>query len=325
MLLSKNNEEHGTIAVVIPCYKVKAHILPLLQSIGPEVQRIFLVDDRCPEGTGRFVEEKNQDPRVKVLFHLENLGVGGAVKTGFAEAAQEGHSYLVKLDGDGQMDPAAILRLVRPLRDGLADYAKGNRFFNPRFLRGMPKLRIFGNAGLSFLTKLSSGYWNVMDPTNGFVAIHAKVFSLLESEKIENRYFFETDMLYRLHLVGAVVQDVPIPARYQDEKSNLKIGRVLASFPFKHMSRLLRRIVYDYFVHDFNVGSAQLVFGLLGFGFGTSYGLYRWNYGVTHGVETETGAIMIAILPMILGFQLLLGTLQYDIANRPTSPIHKYL
>jgi glycosyltransferase involved in cell wall biosynthesis len=313
------------IAAIVPCYKVRRHILPLLGAFGPEVERIYVVDDCCPEGSGKLVQESVVDPRVSVIFLPENLGVGGAVKRGFAEALREGYSYLVKVDGDGQMDPRMISRLTRPIQDGLADYTKGNRFFNPRFLSGMPAVRLVGNGILSFLTKISSGYWTVMDPSNGFLAIHAKVFAALESSKIDDRYFFETDMLCRLHLVAAVVQDVPFPAKYEDERSNLGIGRVALSFPFKHLSRFWRRIVYDYFVHDFNVGSLQLVFGFIGLLFGVSFGGYHWVRGWITGAATETGTIMVATLSTILGFQLLLSALHYDISNRNTSPIHRYL
>jgi glycosyltransferase involved in cell wall biosynthesis len=313
------------IAVIIPCYKVKAHIVELLSKFGQNISRIYLVDDRCPEKSGKFVQENCTDPRVKVIFNEKNLGVGGAVKRGFQEAAQDGFTYLVKVDGDGQMDPADIQTLIKPLQDGHADYVKANRFFNPRYLRGMPPIRLFGNGVLSFLTKLSSGYWHLMDPTNGFIAIHSKVFMLLEHEKIENRYFFETDMLYRLHLLGAVVQDVPIPARYSDEESNLKISNTIVSFTVKHMLRMVKRVVYDYFVRDFNVGSAQLVFGLSTFSFGMTYGLYHWLLGALHNRPSETGTIIIAFLLTIVGFQLLLSALHYDISNRFTNPIHKFL
>lgn len=312
------------VAVVIPCYRVSRQIGDVLARIGDIVSRIYVVDDCCPEASGVFVQKHFSDPRITVLFNDTNLGVGGAVKRGFYQAALDGYTYLVKLDGDGQMDPEDIPRLIQPLRDGQADYVKANRFFNPRALKGMPAVRIFGNGVLSFLTKLSSGYWQVMDPTNGFLAVHSSVFLLLEHEKIDNRFFFETDMLCRLHLHDAVVQDVPIPARYGDERSNLKIGAATFTFLGKHISRIFRRLVYDYFVRDFNVGSAQLVTGLFGFLFGSVFGLYHWWRGVQLGAVTETGTIMIAILPMILGFQLLLSALHYDISVRNVNPVHKY-
>jgi len=313
------------IAVIIPCYKVSNHILEVITAIGPEVDAIYVVDDCCPEESGKLVQSVCRDPRIKVLFNTRNLGVGGAVKHGYAEAVKDGFTFLVKVDGDGQANPSNISRLIAPIKDGLADYVKANRFFSPRALRQMPAIRIVGNGLLSFLTKLSSGYWHIMDPTNGFTAIHAKAYRALEPERIDNRFFFETDMLCRLHLVGAVVQDISLPARYGDEVSNLKIHKELFTFLKMHCKRLFTRIVYDYFVRDFNVASAQLVFGTTAFTFGMLFGAYNWIRGIVDNTPSETGTIVLAILPTILGFQMLLSALNYDISNRNTIPLHKSL
>mgnify|MGYP002040991694 FL=1 len=194
------------IAVVIPCYKVTQHVLGVIADIGPEVERIYAVDDACPEGSGRFVEQHNHDPRVRVLYNPENRGVGGAVVTGYKAAMSEGIDIVVKIDGDGQMDPRLLPLFVRPLQRGQADYSKGNRFYRPESVQGMPPIRLFGNAVLSFLTKLSCGYWNVMDPTNGYTAVRTCVLAELPLDKLERRYFFETDMLFRLNTVRAVVK-----------------------------------------------------------------------------------------------------------------------
>ncbi len=312
-------------AAIVPCYRCRDHILGVLARFGPEVQRIYVVDDACPEQTGKHVEAECRDPRVRVLFNPRNLGVGGAVKRGFTEAAREGFVHLIKVDGDGQMDPADVPALLRPLRQGLADYAKGNRYFHPRALKGMPPIRILGNAALSFFSKLSSGYWQVMDPTNGYVAIHARVFQSLEADRVDDRFFFESDMLCRLHLLGAVVHDVPLPARYGAESSNLKIRHIVLPFIGKHIDRGWRRLAYEYFIRDFNVGSAHLVAGVLALGFGVLYGLCHWFAGLATGRPSETGVIMIAVLPTIVGVQLLLSAINYDIANRFTRPIHPML
>src|SRR4029079_4290005 len=141
---------------------------------------------------------------------------------GFAIALQEGADIVVKLDGDGQMDPAEIPRLVRPIQEQRADYTKGNRFYSPRSLKAMPAFRIMGNSALSFISKISSGYWHMMDPTNGFVALETRVLALLPAEKIDRGYFFESDMLFRLSTIRARVIDVPMPPKYGSEKSNLR-------------------------------------------------------------------------------------------------------
>ena len=201
------------IAVVIPCHRVRDRVAGVIQSIGPEVSAIFVVDDGCPEDTGGFVEREVADARVTVLRHEQNQGVGAAVMTGYRAAIADSAGIIVKIDGDGQMDPADLPALVAPILEGSADYTKGNRFTELGHLPTMPAIRIVGNAVLSFLTKFSSGYWDIFDPTNGYTAIHASVAARLPFAKIAPRYFFESDMLFRLGLLRAVVRDVPMPAR----------------------------------------------------------------------------------------------------------------
>src|ERR1035437_2248747 len=188
----------GRIAVVIPCYRVRAHILTVLKRIGTEVTQIYVVDDCCPESTGHFVEQNALDPRVTVLYNRTNLGVGGATLVGLQQAALDGAEVAVKIDGDGQMDPSFIPSFVGIILAGEADYAKGNRFFDLDGLKSMPTSRLIGNAGLSFLAKFSTGYWHTFDPTNGFFAIHISLLPLIPLDKISRRYFFESDLLFRL-------------------------------------------------------------------------------------------------------------------------------
>ena len=250
------------IAVAIPCYKVTQHVLGVIAAIGPEVHAIYAVDDACPDHSGNFIQTHNQDPRVKVLFNPENRGVGGAIITAYKAAIADGMDIVVKIDGDGQMNPALLPKFIRPLLRGEADYTKGNRFFRPESVQAMPPVRLFGNAVLSFMTKLSCGYWNLMDPTNGYTAARTCVLAELPLDKLEKRYFFETDMLFRLNTLRAVVKDIPMDSVYADEESNLKIGKVLPEFLKKHASRLWRRYVYNYFVRDFNVGTLYSLFGV---------------------------------------------------------------
>lgn len=243
------------IAVVIPCFKVAAHIEDLLASIGGEVQAIFVVDDCCPENSGRLVEARCTDRRVRVIYHSENQGVGGAVLSGYRAAIAAGADVIIKLDGDGQMAPALVPAFVAPIIRGEADYAKGNRFFEIETVRQMPTVRLLGNTGLSFLTKLSSGYWNLFDPTNGYTAISARVAARLPMGKISKRYFFESDMLFRLNTMRAVVVDIPMFATYGEEHSNLKVSRELPRFFFSNLRNFGKRIFYNYFLRNFSFAS----------------------------------------------------------------------
>jgi len=309
------------IAVAIPCYKVTQHVLDVIAAIGPEVETIYAVDDACPEGSGRFIEENNRDPRVRVLFHEQNQGVGGAVVTAYRAALAEGMDVVVKIDGDGQMNPALIPKFIRPIARGKADYTKGNRFYRPESLRGMPRLRLFGNAMLSFITKLSSGYWPIMDPTNGYTAIHAAALRELPLEKIERRYFFESDMLYRLNVIRAVVHDVPMDAVYADEQSNLKVSSVLPEFLAKHIKRFFKRYVYVYLVRDFNLGSVYSLAGAVLTTLGLMFGIGQWVHSITTGRPASSGTVMLAALPLLIGIQFLIAFLHHDVGNVPTEPL----
>ena len=181
----------------------------------------------------------------------------------------------------------------------------------------MPRTRLFGNSVLSFATKLASGYWNVMDPTNGFCAISKFTLLQLNLNKIEKRYFFETDILINLNMVNAVVKDIPLPAIYNDEVSNLSIRRVLLSFPPKILKGIAKRIFYKYYIYNFNMASIYFLMSipLLLFGFG--FGVYKWNTGMAINTENNAGTIMLAALPIILGVQFLLQAIQIDINTIP--------
>lgn len=310
-----------TVAVVIPSYKVKKHILQVISEIGSEVHQIYVIDDKCPENSGKYVEENCTDKRVKVLFHEKNKGVGGAVKTGYKKAYASGADIMIKLDGDGQMEPSLISKFIVPIKKREADYVKGNRFYNLNTLRKMPKLRLIGNSSLSLINKFVNGYWNIMDPTNGYTAIHRNAVKFLPLEKISNRYFFESDMLFRLQVAKAVVVDMPMDAKYADEESNLSIKKVLFEFPPKYTVRFFKRLFYTYFLHDFNVATIELISGSILFIFGCLVGIIHWLASINTGTPATTGTVMLAALPVILGFQLLLSGLNFDMQNIPKQPL----
>ncbi len=310
------------VCVVIPSYCVRDHILDVLARIGPEVDSIFVVDDACPQASGQWVTDHCQDPRVRVLSRPVNGGVGAAVMTGYQAALLAGASVVVKLDGDGQMDPALIGHFVTPILRGHADYTKGNRFYDLRQIGQMPKVRIVGNAVLSLASKLSTGYWHLFDTTNGYTAIHARVLARLPLERISARYFFETDMLFRLNTLRAVVVDVPMDAHYGEEKSQLVIRNILGEFVWKHAKNLFKRIVYNYFLRDMTVASLELLAGCALFGFGVVFGLVHWLAAAGSGLPTPTGTVMLAALPTLMGLQLLLAFVAFDVANVPKRPLH---
>lgn len=313
------------VAVVIPCYRVRNTVLDVIAQVPAAVTSIHVVDDACPDGSGRHVQAHCRDPRVLVSFNERNLGVGGAVMAGYVAAAAAGADVIVKMDGDGQMDAAALPQLIAPIVRGQADYTKGNRFYDLAQIGRMPRMRILGNAVLSFMTKISSGYWDLFDPTNGYTAIHARVLARLPLAKISRRYFFETDMLFRLNIIRAVVADVPMDARYGTETSNLRITRVLFDFGAKHLRNTIKRIFYNYFLRDLSLASIELVFGSLLIAIGGAMGIWFWVQSAQTGVTASAGSVMLVALQIIVGLQLILGFLAYDIASVPRRAQHPLL
>lgn len=316
---------NGSIAVIIPSYRVTRHIMQVLSRIGPEVERIYVVDDKCPDGSGALVQRECMDPRVHVIFHEENRGVGGAVMSGYRAAIADGMTVMVKIDGDGQMDPALIPAFVAPILNGDADYTKGNRFFDLEQIGAMPPMRLFGNAVLSLMCKLSSGYWDLFDPTNGYTALHAKTASHLPFKKISERYFFETDMLFRLNTFNARVVDVPMDACYGDEVSNLKISKIASEFLAKHVRNFAKRLFYKYYLRDMSLASIELPLGLIMVIWGAVYGGVHWFRSAQNGVETPAGTVMLSAMPILMGIQLILAFLSYDISSVPRRAMHTVL
>ena len=307
--------------MVIPCYRVAGQVLDVLARIGPEVSSVYCVDDACPEGSGRLVLETVRDPRVVVVFNPTNLGVGGATMAGYRLALAEGADVIVKIDGDGQMDPSLLPQFVAPVIAGQADYAKGNRFWDLGNIDRMPMVRRLGNLGLSFLAKASTGYWNIFDPTNGYTAIHARVLEWLPLERVSSRYFFESDLLFRLGTLRAVVVDVPMDARYGEQTSALRPWAVFGEFAWKHFRNVVKRIGYNYFLRDLSIASLQLLASLALLGFAGAFGGWEWWWHAKAGISAPLGTVMLAALPAVMGFQLLLSFIGYDMAGVPSRAV----
>ncbi|MBF0317737.1 MAG: glycosyltransferase family 2 protein [Nitrospirae bacterium] len=306
-------------AVVIPAYKVADKIGAVIRSIPASIDTIIVVDDKCPQRSGDVaaaMEGLGKD-RLVVLYNDVNMGVGGAVVRGLKKALALQCDIIVKMDGDGQMDAAYIDKLIAPLISGEADYTKGNRFMNFTALKTMPKVRLFGNSVLSFLLKIASGYWNVIDPTNGYTAIHRRAAERLNLDGIARRYFFESDMLINLNIINAVVRDIDIPARYGDEESSLSILRTSLEFPPRLLRGVIRRIFFKYFLYDFNMASIYIIIGLPMFIFGVVFGVMEWMDSIINATVKTSGTIMLVALPIIVSFQMLLQAIAIDINSVP--------
>ncbi len=258
------------IAVVIPCFNVGAHIATVIRALPPEIAWIIAVDDCSIDDTAKILRELQQEnAKIVYLRHERNQGVGGAMLSGFRKSLELNSAVTIKIDGDSQMDSAYIPQLVRPILQGAVDYTKGNRFRDFQALKQMPVIRRIGNLGLSFCIKAASGYWNIFDPTNGFIAISNEMLRTIKFGRIHHRFFFESSMLIELYHANCVIQEIP------------------------------------------------MLCGLPLFLFGALYGLVNFiKYGSSH-VSAPTGTVVIPTLLIILGFQLLLAAITFDVANYP--------
>jgi len=310
------------IAAIVPAYRVESEIAAVLRGIPSYIRHIIVVEDASPDSTSDVVAALvKRDRRLILLRHDHNQGVGGAMVTGFRKALELGAQIVVKVDGDGQMDVSHLPELLMPLIEGKSDYAKGNRFRDFIALQKMPFIRRLGNMGLGFVAKAATGYWNLFDPTNGFLAIRAETLAQLPLEQIDHSYYFETSMLADLYLLGAVVLDVPMPARYQGEASNLIIRRVLFEFPFKLLFTFLRRIILKNFIYDFSMETIYLILGMPLFLFGLIFGIVKWIQYASLNIPAPTGTVMLPTLTVLLGIQLLLSAIESDLRSVPKEPL----
>jgi glycosyltransferase involved in cell wall biosynthesis len=314
--MNKINIKNNKIAVIIPYYNAQKHIVEVIDNIPVYINKIYIVDDR---GNEELPISRINDNRLIVLNNQKNLGVGGAMKNGFKAAIADQMDIVIKMDADNQMDSSYIPELLHPLIKNKFQYSKGNRFKDLQALKNMPSIRKIGNLGLSFLTKMATGYWNNFDPTNGFFAIKVEILKKLNFNNIDNRYFFETSLIAELYHQEAKIFDVTMPAIYGEEKSSMKVWTIPFIFFPKLFKVFFQRIVKSYFLFDFNIASLYIITGLPLFFFGIGYGVYNWVYYSSKNILTPTGTIMIATITLILGFQLLLQAIQFDIQKAPKS------
>lgn len=311
------------VALVIPAYRAAASVRDVVAGFGPHVDLVIVVDDGSDDGTAAAVEGAGE--HVVVLRHDRNRGVGAATKTGIAEALRRGADIVVKADADGQMDPSFVADLLAPLRVRAADATKGNRWRHGRELASMPCVRRAGNLALGFLVRAATGAWRVFDPTNGYVAWRAEVLELVDLDEADDGYRFEVSMIGLLTAAGALVRDVPIPARYRGERSHLSPVREAPGFAWLLSVATVRRIWRQYFVNDFTAVSLFLLSGTLLTAFGVGFGAFHWRQSVLTGVPATAGTVLLAALPTLLGFNLLLQALVLDIASAPSEPLTRYL
>ena len=310
------------ICLVIPVYNVGRPILNLLDNIPDYIDQIYVVDDNCPMKTGKIVEENIvNSKKVEVIFNKINLGVGGAVKVGYRKSIEKLYDITVKIDGDNQMNPLEIKNLINPIIFGNYGYSKGNRFLNKNEIPNYPRARFYGNIFLSFISKLSSGYWDIYDPINGFTAIRMEILKKINLERIDDRYFFESDMLFNLYFHNVKIKDIPVEISYnKDQVQNLNVLKEFFNFLFKNTHRTLVRFNKKYFTHNFSISSFFCFSSFSLFLFALFYGGFNWlKHGILLNKLAPTGIVILSMSSLMLSF-LFFGVFLYlDSLNNPNN------
>ncbi len=308
-----------TVAAVVPAYREERHIATVVKTMPEFVDHIVIVDDASPDETSAAALAVG-DPRVTLVRHEANQGVGGAIVTGHRKALELGADVNVVMAGDAQMDPDYLPALLDPIAEDGYGYVKANRFFSMESFAGMPRYRIFGSVVLSFLTKLASGYWHLFDPQNGYTAIRRDIVERLPLDRIARRYSFENDLLIHLNILRVPAIDVPVPAVYADEVSGMRMSRVVPELLNLILRGFWKRIWFKYVVWSFSPVALFLFGGILLTLIGTAIG--AWVVAQTLGPPVATtGSVLLSVAPLLVGVQMLMYALLLDIQESPDTPL----
>lgn len=312
----KNNKLK--IGCTIPCYKGGKATINVINAALKHVDFIVLVDDRCPYNTGEKIEKLFVNSgKIKVLYNQRNIGVGGSTIKAMNYLIKKNYEIIVKVDADGQINPDLIPELISPLISGEFDAAKGNRLSSIDHVLSMPTLRLIGNLGLSFLNKLSTGYWELFDPTNGFIAFKNSTLRKVRLDKVDNRYFFESDLLFQCSLQNICFTQLPMKSVYEDQVTSLKPLREIVRFALKHFINFFKRIIYQYFLLDFNIGSLELISGSFISFLLFCFLIRIYLKGLINNQFATPGEANLIALLSIIASQLLIGFLYYDSTQQP--------
>jgi len=306
--------EGHTLAVVIPAYQAEKTIRKVIQQIPPYVDWIIVTDDASTDGTADVIKQIS-DSRICVLCHERNTGVGGAMVTGFQKAIEFQADLVAKIDADGQMDPQYLEQFARAAVRSKCDYVKANRFGHIEKLPTMPGIRLAGNLLLTFLTKFVSGYWNVFDPQNGYVMITRRMLKRLDLKRLDSSYFFENSMLINLNIMRAKIAEIYLPALYRGEKSSMRLSHIIATFPEKLLCGYLYRIYQKYVFRSLSPFVFLMIFGIGTILWGSVWGGMAWWRSYATQIPATTGTVILALLPLLLGWTSLLQALVLDIQD----------
>lgn len=299
------------VAVVVPAHN-EERLVGRVVSTAPElVDHVIVVDDCSTDGTSAAARAAG-DCRLEVHRLPENLGVGGAIVAGHRRAIELGADVSVVMAGDAQMNPDHLPALLDPIAEGNAGFTKANRFYGEGSFAGMPRLRVFGNIALSFLTKAASGYWGLFDPQNGYTAIHRTALERLDLDRLARRYEFENDLLIKLNVLRVPARDVPIPAVYGDEVSGLRLSRVAPRLLAMLWRGFWHRMWWKYVLQSFSAVALMFFTGLALVFVGLAFSIFTVVNTLGPPVASP-GTVLLAVAPLLSGLHFLVSALQLDI------------
>ena len=304
------------VAVVIPAHNEQAHIADVISRMPDLVDHVIVVDDTSTDQTYNLAMAAADD-RTEVIHHEVNKGVGGAIITGHRRALELGSDVMVVMAGDDQMDPQYLPALLDPIADHDYGFAKANRFFSMQSFAGMPRHRVFGNMVLTFMTKAASGYWDLVDPQNGYTAISRRSLEAIPLHRVSERYDFENDLLIWLNIANVRAIDVPIPANYGQEVSGMRLHKVVPRLLRTLVGGFWRRVWIKYVLWSFSPIALLIFAGIPLLVLGLAVGVWAVAVSVAHPASVTTGTWLLAVAPALLGTQLLLQALMLDIQGTP--------
>jgi len=310
--------KNKTVCVVVPAYNESTQIGKVIETMPDFIDAVVIIDDASTDNTIEIAEKyEQQSEKITLIQHDKNQGVGGAIATGYKWALDNDYDMAVVMAGDGQMDPVDLPLLLDPVAEDRADYSKGNRLFTGEAYTKIPRIRYIGNAFLSLLTKITSGYWHVADSQSGYTVINKRALHLINWDHMYKRYGQPNDLLTRLNVYNFRVADIPIEPVYNvGETSGLKIKKVIFTISWLLLKMFLWRLKEKYIIRDFHPLVFFYFMGLILFPLGFLSGVYLFLYRLFSGPVAETSALFSAFL-FITGMQFLLFAMWFDMeANK---------
>ena len=303
----------NSVAVVVPAYREELLIGETISSIPEYIDKIYAVNDHSPDRTGAIIEEfAKKDSRIVLVNHEKNAGVGAAIVSGYKKSLEDSMDLTAVMAGDNQMDPEFLPRLLDPLVDGRCDYSMGNRLLSPDYRRGMSKWRFFGNSLLTMLTKIASGYWQMVDPQNGYTVISRRALERINLDGIYPRYGYCNDILVKLNVFGFRIKNIPHPAKYGKEKSGIRYSTYIFKVSWLLLKDFVWRLKMKYIVLSFHPLVFFYFFGTTLTALGIVGGLFSLWEKFYAGVNLLFVHGCLSFLVFMMGMMFLLFAMLYD-------------